>query len=67
MTKLARKKGYRLVGANILASNFIFVKNGLADQQLPEVSIESLLTHPSIEEGYKLFEEIKTWVFITNN
>ncbi|ANW95193.1 hypothetical protein AXE80_02350 [Wenyingzhuangia fucanilytica] len=65
MNKLANKKGYRLVGANELGFNFIFVKNGLADDMLPEVTVESLLTHPSVQEGYKTFEPIKDWVYDT--
>jgi len=64
MNKLANKKGYRLVGANELGFNFIFVKNGLADKELPEVSVESVLTHPSVEEGYKKFEAIKDWEYL---
>lgn len=64
MTKLATKKGYRLVGANDLGSNFIFVKNGLADELIPEVSVESLLQHPSVTDGYKTFEPIKDWEYI---
>jgi len=64
MTKLANKKGYRLVGANELGFNFIFVKKGLADKELPEVSVESVLTHPSVEEGYRKFDAIKDWDYI---
>jgi hypothetical protein len=64
MNKLANKKGYRLVGANELGFNFIFVKNGLADQQLPEVSVESVLNHPSVVEGYKKFAPIKDWEYL---
>ncbi|MCP4313216.1 MAG: hypothetical protein GY790_18305 [Bacteroidetes bacterium] len=64
MTNLAHKKGYRLVGANELGFNFIFVKNGLAEKELPEVQVESVLTHPSVEEGYKKFEPIKDWDYI---
>lgn len=41
----------------------IFVKNGLADKFLPEVSVESLLTHPSTIEGYRKFEAIKDWEY----
>jgi hypothetical protein len=63
MTKLARRKGYRLIGANELGFNFIFIRNGIADSCLPEVSVESVLQHPSIEEGYKKFEEIKDWKY----
>jgi len=64
MTKLANRKGYRLVGANDLGFNFIFVKNGLVDKEIPEVSVESVLTHPSVEEGYKKFEPIKDWGYV---
>lgn len=64
MTKLAKRKGYRLVGANALGFNFIFVKNGLADDLIPEVTVESLLTHPSIEEDYQKFEPIKDWKYL---
>lgn len=65
MKKLGNKKGYRLVGANDLGSNFIFVKNGLADHLIPEVSVESLLYHPSTKEGFKSFEPIKDWEYLT--
>lgn len=64
MCKLAARKGYRLVGANELGFNFIFVKNGLADEILPEVSVESVLEHPSVKEGYKKFEPIKDWEYV---
>lgn len=59
MQKLGKKKGYRLVGANELGFNFIFIKNGLAEAELPEVSVESLLQHPSAVDGMKKFEQVK--------
>ncbi len=59
MNRLAKRKGYRLVGANELGFNFIFIKNGLADKLLPEVSVESVLTHPSSKLAAKKFEEIR--------
>jgi len=65
MVKLAKKKGYRLVGANQLGFNFIFVKNELAGEYLPEVSVESVLQHPSVKESWKRFEPIKDWEFIS--
>ena len=64
MNKLARRKGYRLVGANELGFNFIFVRNDLVEKELPEVTVESVLTHPSVEEGYKKFDEIKDWEYL---
>ena len=64
MTKLANKKGYRLVGANELGFNFIFLKNGIADDLIPEVSVESVLQHPSVKEGFTTFDEIKDWEYL---
>lgn len=64
MVKLARRKGYRLVGANDLGFNFIFIRNGIADEVIPEVSVESVLEHPSVQEGYRAFEEIKGWEYV---
>jgi len=64
MVNLARKKGYRLVGANELGFNFIFIRNGIADDLIPEVSVESVLQHPSVMEGFKKFEEIKDWEYV---
>ena len=64
MNNLAKQKGYRLVGANDLGFNLIFVKNGLADIELPEVSVESVLKHPSVKESWSRFEPIKDWEFL---
>ena len=64
MVRLANKKGYRLVGANDLGFNFIFVKKGLVEEALPEVSVESVLTHFSLEEAYKRFDEVKDYEFL---
>ena len=61
--KLARKKGYRLVGANNYGFNTIYVKNGIGDDLLPEVSVESILKHPRNKERLKLFEPIKAWQY----
>ena len=64
MNNLANRKGYRLVGANEQGFNFIFVKNGLADELLPEVSVQSVLTHPSSKEASGKFEEIRDWEYV---
>jgi hypothetical protein len=64
MQKLGAKKGYRLVGANDLGFNFIFVEESLAQKELPEVSVASLLTHPYVKERCKMFEEIKDWEYV---
>ncbi|HRZ41849.1 MAG TPA: hypothetical protein P5228_04005 [Bacteroidales bacterium] len=55
MYRLGKKKGYRLVGANRYGSNFIFVKEELCGNLLPEVTPESLLTHPSAVASFADF------------
>ena len=64
MVHLGRKKGYRLVGANELGFNFIFVRNDLGVDVLPEVSVESVLTHPSVAEGHRGFDAIRDWEYL---
>lgn len=46
MVKLAKQKGYRLVGTNRFATNAFFVRNDLQHPWLLEVSCESCFTHP---------------------
>jgi hypothetical protein len=62
MEKLARRKGYRLVGANRLGFNTIYVREGLAPMR-PPVSVESILSHPRNKEVAVLFEPIKDWQY----
>ncbi|MCF8224631.1 MAG: hypothetical protein K9J30_01995 [Bacteroidales bacterium] len=64
MTRLAEKKGYRLAGANALGFNFIFIKNGLVEEEIPAVSVESALMHPSAKEAIKKFEPIRDWDYV---
>ncbi|MFN3917266.1 MAG: hypothetical protein ACK4K0_05945 [Flavobacteriales bacterium] len=65
MTKLANKKGYRLVGANDLGFNLIYVRNGLADILIPEVSVESVLHHPSNKHEQAKFKLVEGFDFVT--
>ncbi len=43
---LAKRKGYRLVGANAYGFNLIFVRGNEGIEHFPEVSVESILDHP---------------------
>jgi hypothetical protein len=64
MNNLAKRKGYRLVGANNYGHNMIFVRNELSPTLIPEVSVESTLQHPSATRSFSLFEEIKDWKYV---
>jgi hypothetical protein len=66
MTNLARNKGYHLVGSNELGYNFIFVRNDLLTDSLPEVSFESLLNHPSNLDAQVRFEAVSDWTFLSS-
>jgi hypothetical protein len=63
MEKLARRKGYRLVGANRYGFNTIYVREGLAPM-LPSVSVDSILSHPRNMQRAVLFEPIKDWEYV---
>jgi hypothetical protein len=59
MVRLSKKKGYRLIGANMYGYNTIYVRDDLGQDSLPEVSVESVLRHPGNREWQQLFQNIK--------
>ncbi|PJZ70298.1 hypothetical protein CH373_12200 [Leptospira perolatii] len=63
MNKLAKKKGYRLVGANHYGFNLLFVKSNLFPDRLPEIDVAQILNHPRNRERLKLIDPIDTWEF----
>jgi hypothetical protein len=65
MVSLAKKKGYRLVGANRYGFNLFFVKNEIFPERVPEVSVGSILRHPRYFERLKLSEPLKDWDFVS--
>jgi hypothetical protein len=46
--KLARKKGYRLVGVQRLGFNAVFIEDGVGEDLLPEVDIDSCVNRPFV-------------------
>ncbi len=66
MMRLASHKGYRLVGANDLGFNFIFIREDLLVDEVPTVSVESLLQHPSNIEAQARFDTVKDWEYVTD-
>ncbi len=49
--KLGKEKDYRLVGINHLGYNAFFVKNGIGEDVLPEISVNSCFSHPKVKWG----------------
>lgn len=64
MVNLARRKGYRLVGANLYGFNTIYVRNDLGVDIIPEVSVEHILRHPRNQERFQRFEAVKHMPYV---
>ncbi len=53
IVKLAKEKGYRLVGCNRLGYNAFFIKNGIGEKIFPEITVKECLVHPKVISGQK--------------
>lgn len=53
LVKLARRKGYRFVGATSSAVNAFFVKDGLGQKELPEARVADCFSHPKPVHGMR--------------
>jgi hypothetical protein len=51
--KLAKKRGYRLVGCNQYGYNAFFIRDPLGKDAIPELPIEECFTHPKVLWGMK--------------
>jgi hypothetical protein len=66
MVKLGKKKGYRLIGANNLGFNFIFLRNDLGEDILKEVSVAEVLMHPSCKKDELAMDpKVLSFPFVT--
>jgi hypothetical protein len=65
MTRLAERKGYRLVGTNRGGWNAFFVRNGMGENVLPAVPVESCFTSAwnrfGMEQRFPLVQDME-WV-----
>jgi hypothetical protein len=57
-TKLAKRKGYRLVGTNRFGFNAFYVRDDIGQEILPAVTIESCRTHPTRKNDERIFDKI---------
>jgi hypothetical protein len=64
MVSLANEKGYRLVGANRYGFNTLYVRRGLHEDRVPEVSLEDIMIHPRYFDRLRLFDPIKEWEYV---
>lgn len=64
MVKLARRKGYRLVGTIRYGFNAFFVRNDIGPDALPSVTVESCRTHPTRKNDEKFFAPISQLPFV---
>jgi hypothetical protein len=52
-TKLARRKGYRLIGTNRYGYNAFFILAGLAEDLLPTIEVKDCFSHPKVIAGMR--------------
>jgi hypothetical protein len=63
--KLGKRKGYRFIGCNSYGFNAFFIRNGIADDILPETSPADWFQHPKvIREMTTLGPELSTMPWI---
>ena len=58
-TKLAKRRGYRLVGMERYNFNAFFLRNDCAPDLIPEVSVESCMIHPKLSHSLVLAKREK--------
>lgn len=51
--KLARRKGYRLVGINRYGYNAFFIREGLAENLIPTLEVRDCFSHPKVVLGMR--------------
>jgi hypothetical protein len=64
LTTLAGAKNYRLVGTNRFGYNAFYVRNDVAQDKLPAVSVESCRLHHTRKSDERIFSEISHLPFV---
>ena len=64
MCKLAARKNYRLIGANRLGFNSIFLRNDIGLQTFKEIAVADTLLHPDTIESFAVFQLVQHLPFL---
>lgn len=59
LQKLAHEKGYRLIGSNQYGHNLFFMKNGIGENDFPEIEALQTLQHPFSTSKFHELDKIK--------
>ncbi len=64
MCKLAARKNYRLVGANRLGFNAIFLRNDIGIEMFKEIAVADTLLHPDTVKSFSIFQLVQHLPFL---
>jgi len=64
MCKLAACKNYRLIGANRLGFNAIFLRNDIGTESFKEIAVADTLLHPDTIESFAVFQLVQHLPFV---
>jgi hypothetical protein len=64
MCKLATSKDYRLIGANRLGFNSIFLRNDTGVELFKEIAVADTLLHPDTIKSFSIFQQVQHLPFV---
>lgn len=64
MCKLAARKNYRLIGANRLGFNSIFLRNDIGVELFKEIAVADTLLHPDTIKSFSIFHQVQHLPFL---
>ena len=64
MCKLAARKNYRLIGANRLGFNAIFLRNDIGIETFKEIAAADTLLHPDTIKSFSIFKQVQYLPFL---
>ena len=64
MCKLAARKNYRLIGANRLGFNAIFLRNDIGVELFKEITVADTLLHPDTIKSFSIFQRVQHLPFL---